>query len=127
MVVITDGQENSSRLYTRHDVRTRVEKQTQDYKWQFVYFGANQDTFKEAQGYGISYDYTLKYSPNDYNIGRAFNYLAANTVAYAAGMSNTVATATAAQRTDSATWEDLAKDTNPMTSLNPPQTTNGKA
>src|SRR5262249_53284967 len=52
-VVVTDGQENSSKEYTKARVREMIEHQQNVYKWQFVYLGANQDAFAEAGGMGI--------------------------------------------------------------------------
>ncbi|HYV50839.1 MAG TPA: vWA domain-containing protein [Dongiaceae bacterium] len=52
-VVITDGQENSSHDYTKERVKQMVEHQTQVYKWEFVYLGANVDAFAEASALAI--------------------------------------------------------------------------
>jgi hypothetical protein len=52
-VIITDGQENSSREYTKARVREMIEHQQNVYKWQFTYLGANQDAFAEAGSMGI--------------------------------------------------------------------------
>jgi uncharacterized protein YegL len=52
-VVITDGQENSSRKFTKAKIREMIEHQTNTYQWNFVYLGANQDAFDEAAQIGI--------------------------------------------------------------------------
>jgi hypothetical protein len=52
-VIVTDGQENSSREYTKARVKEMIEHQQNVYKWQFTYLGANQDAFAEAGGMGI--------------------------------------------------------------------------
>lgn len=62
-VVITDGQENASRTYKRKDVFDRVSKQRNDYKWQFIYLGANQDAIAEAATYGIGAGQTITWNP----------------------------------------------------------------
>jgi len=53
VVIITDGQENASKGWTRDAVATMVRHQEDNYKWQFVYIGANQDAFTEAQKMGM--------------------------------------------------------------------------
>lgn len=53
MVIITDGQENASKLHTRTDVLKQIEHQQTAYNWTFVYLGANQDAIQEAKSYGI--------------------------------------------------------------------------
>lgn len=60
---ITDGLENSSIHTTREFLRGQIDHQRQVYKWEFLYFGANQDAFAEAQSYGIKYGYTYTASP----------------------------------------------------------------
>ncbi len=53
-VIITDGLENSSREFTRAQIKERIEHQTEKYEWEFIYLGADQDAFAEAGGIGIS-------------------------------------------------------------------------
>lgn len=82
-VIITDGQENQSREFTREDVRERVTKQSSIYKWQFVYLGANQDAFAEAASFGISLDTTLAYAASSAGTRSMGASLGHNTAAYA--------------------------------------------
>ena len=53
-VIVTDGQENSSKEYTKPQIKEMIERQQNDYKWQFTFLGANQDAFAEAHGIGIA-------------------------------------------------------------------------
>ena len=53
MVIITDGQENSSREFTQEQVFTLTRRYTQECDWQFVYLGANQDAIQVAAQMGI--------------------------------------------------------------------------
>jgi hypothetical protein len=53
VVVITDGQENSSREFTHEQVFTLTRRYTQEFDWQFVYLGANQDAIQVAAQMGI--------------------------------------------------------------------------
>lgn len=82
IVVITDGQENCSRHFTRNNVYDKVTKQREDYKWQFVYLGANQDAFAEAASFGIPMNYTMHYRPSGAGTSGAWAGLSANTVSY---------------------------------------------
>ena len=52
-VVMTDGLENSSREFTRPQLKEMIERQQQVYSWNFTFLGANQDSFGEAGGIGI--------------------------------------------------------------------------
>jgi Mg-chelatase subunit ChlD len=62
-VVITDGQENSSRHHTKASVKEKLDHQTGKYNWQFVFLGANQDAFHEAGAVGIAAANAANYSP----------------------------------------------------------------
>jgi hypothetical protein len=60
-VVITDGLENASREFTKGRIREMIQTQTEVYKWQFVYLGANQDAFAEAAQMGVTMDNAADY------------------------------------------------------------------
>jgi uncharacterized protein YegL len=53
VVILTDGQENSSREFTLGRVRDMICHQQDVYNWQFTFLGANQDAFAEAGAMGI--------------------------------------------------------------------------
>lgn len=52
-VVITDGEENSSKEHTKEQVAEMVKHQEERYDWAFIYLGANVDAFHAAQQLGI--------------------------------------------------------------------------
>jgi uncharacterized protein YegL len=52
-VVMTDGLENSSREFTKHQLKEMIDRQQRDYNWHFTFLGANQDAFAEAREIGI--------------------------------------------------------------------------
>lgn len=53
VVIITDGEENSSHEYTRAALAAVIEELQTQHKWEFLYLGANQDAFLEAGKIGI--------------------------------------------------------------------------
>lgn len=53
-ITITDGQENASREFTNAQLSEKIKHQEENYKWNFTYLGANQDSFSTAQQLGIS-------------------------------------------------------------------------
>ena len=61
VIIATDGQENSSREYSRAEIREMIGHQQDRYGWKFTYLGANQDAFAEAASIGITRDSTLAY------------------------------------------------------------------
>jgi hypothetical protein len=61
VMIVTDGQENSSREYTTAQVKKLVERQQNDYQWEFLFLGANIDSFAVAGGLGILRGSTIQY------------------------------------------------------------------
>lgn len=60
--IVTDGQENASREFDYHVVRTMITHQEQVYSWTFVYLGADQDAIEQGNRMGISPTRSLTYS-----------------------------------------------------------------
>ena len=55
VIILTDGDENTSRTYTSEHIKDLVEsRQTRD-NWSFVYLGANQDVVLTARKLGINH------------------------------------------------------------------------
>lgn len=52
-MIITDGEENSSREFKLASVKKMIEHQTKKYNWQFLYLGADVNSFSAASGMGI--------------------------------------------------------------------------
>lgn len=51
--IITDGEENSSREYTSKQVSEKIAHQEEKYNWQFIFIGANQDSWDTANSLNI--------------------------------------------------------------------------
>lgn len=62
VVIITDGQENSSKEYTKERVAQMTKRQTEEFNWQFLYLGANQDAIQVGAGMGFARGQTMSYS-----------------------------------------------------------------
>ncbi len=52
-VVMTDGMENSSREFTKPQIKKLIKQQQDRFQWHFTFLGANQDAFEEADAIGI--------------------------------------------------------------------------
>jgi uncharacterized protein YegL len=61
VVIITDGEENSSREYTYPRVNEMICHQRDVYKWEFMFVGTNQDAIASASRIGIPASSALTY------------------------------------------------------------------
>ena len=60
-VIITDGEENSSREYNSDKVKVQIERQKEKYGWEFIFLGANIDAVQTASRFGIAPDRAQNY------------------------------------------------------------------
>lgn len=71
-IVTTDGMENASRIYTYAKVRQMVEKERNEYGWEFLFLGANIDAINVADRFGIQAERAINYESD--SIGTQLNY-----------------------------------------------------
>lgn len=64
VVVLTDGKENASETPQRR-VRDQVEYRRQEYEWEFLFIGANQDAALTASSMGMDEDRSLNMAHSD--------------------------------------------------------------
>lgn len=74
VAIMTDGQENCSKMYrSRAKIKEMIRVQTEVYKWQFTYLGADQDAFAEAESLGIAKGSTLNFDKGKTDYGVALS------------------------------------------------------
>lgn len=73
-VIITDGQENSSREYTREQVMKLVTEQQDIFGWTFLFLAANQDA--TGAGLGLAKGSSLTY--DSANVGNSYLSMSAS-------------------------------------------------
>jgi len=69
-VILTDGQENSSKRFFTHTIKNMI-SMAQEKMWSFTFLGADLDAFSISEGYGISNAATLSYGKNSSNMAFA--------------------------------------------------------
>lgn len=57
MVILTDGEENSSHEYTRQQLFDKITHQKAKYNWEFIFLAANQDAIQAGQSIGVSHNF----------------------------------------------------------------------
>lgn len=82
IIIVTDGQENASNEFTKAQIREMTEHQESKYNWQFVFLGANQDSFAEAGSMGIKAQGVVNYVANSIGTRSAFTSLSNNVSSY---------------------------------------------
>jgi uncharacterized protein YegL len=79
VVIITDGEENSSREYTEKDMKALKSKLEKKGNFSFVYLGANQDAWAVAQKWGFSKGNTASYNATSRGVGATFQAMSVST------------------------------------------------
>lgn len=64
-VITTDGMENASHKYSSDKVKKMIERQKEQYGWEFLFIGANIDAVETAAQYGISKDRAVNYNADE--------------------------------------------------------------
>lgn len=98
-VIITDGEENSSREYTADKVKALIERQKAKYGWEFIFLGANIDAVQNAGRLGIAPDRAVDYLAD--SKGTELNFKV---------MASAVAMFREAGTVDEACFEEIRKD-----------------
>jgi len=74
-VIITDGQENSSREYSAEKVKAKIEHQKTKYGWEFIFLGANIDAVETANRFGIRADRVQNYHVDKEGVELSFRVM----------------------------------------------------
>jgi uncharacterized protein YegL len=65
-VIMTDGEENSSREWTLDAVKALINQKEKDGTWTFVFLGAAPDAWLQGRSYGIPAANVAQYNPAQY-------------------------------------------------------------
>ena len=72
LVILTDGEENSSREYSHSRIQGMIKEQSDKYNWEFVFLGANIDAKKVGDSLGVKLGNTMTYAANSKGVGASF-------------------------------------------------------
>jgi len=73
IVIVTDGQENSSRQYTSRRVAEMIEHQQSAYQWKFVFLSSDLDAIEDAEDLSIPDEAVAHFEADA--VGRAWHVL----------------------------------------------------
>lgn len=85
IVIATDGEENSSRHWSTQRVRDLIVQQRDVYRWEFVFLGANIDSFSVAESFGIPRNSTIDFADPINTMNSVSNYATSYRLTGAAG------------------------------------------
>lgn len=75
-VIVTDGQENSSREFDQKQVKELIDRQQNNYNWQFTYLSADINAFADAGNIGLNQGTVAVF--NTQNVGATYKAAASN-------------------------------------------------
>lgn len=81
-VIITDGEENSSREYSSEKVKKQIQRQKSQYGWEFIFLGANIDAVETAERFGISADHAQNYHADSEGVELNFRVMSEAVASY---------------------------------------------
>lgn len=89
VLIITDGEENSSTEYTSNQLK-KIIKGLEKKNWTFTYLGANQDAWSVSKKFGFSHGNVATYKASGTGTLRAYASMASNTHVYFASATGNV-------------------------------------
>ena len=93
-IITTDGIENASHNYDSRQVKEMIQRQQEQYGWEFIFLAANIDAVKTADRYGIRRERAVNYCQNEEGIERSYCM-----------MSNAISTVRNKQSLDDEDWK----------------------
>lgn len=84
-VIITDGEENSSKKYSAPEIKQKIKSLQEKYGWQFMFLGANIDVVEEASKIGIDRQSTMSFTADSEGTRYAFESITGKSSAVRSG------------------------------------------
>lgn len=81
-VIITDGEENSSREFKLEQIHKMISQRQEKEEWQFVFIGANQDAIQAGAQLGIPAGAAFSFEADGEGVENMFQRVSGSTVAY---------------------------------------------
>lgn len=89
-VIITDGEENSSKEYRHDRINEMITHQREAYNWNFVFLGANQDAITTASQLGVGAASAMTYAANSGGVAAVYESISGSVTKRRAGLTRSV-------------------------------------
>lgn len=83
--ILTDGEENSSKEYTREAIESMIKHNTDNNSWQFIFLAANIDAAQAASSIGINANFAMNFTPDSEGTFLSYNAMSKGVSAYRSG------------------------------------------
>ena len=80
-IITTDGMENASREYRKSNIKSLIKKHS---KWEFLFIGANIDSYEEGSSIGISSRNIANYDQSAQGVSKLFKSISKASACYMA-------------------------------------------
>ena len=80
-VILTDGEENKSREYTKPMINELITRKREE-NWEFIFLAANQDAMAEGQSMGMSSSNSALFVADSDGIGQAYTKMSKGATTY---------------------------------------------
>ncbi|MFI3271299.1 MAG: vWA domain-containing protein [Pseudomonadota bacterium] len=74
-VIMTDGEENSSREFTLSQIKASIQEQKKKQDWEFIFLGANIDAIATARDFGIAESRAQNYHADSEGVTACYHAL----------------------------------------------------
>ncbi len=89
VVIMTDGEENSSKKFRRQKISEMIKHQRTKYSWEFAFVGASLASIEDAVSFGITRGMAASYDANFVGTQKAHSQISGGISSYRSGKSYT--------------------------------------
>lgn len=82
VLVVTDGEENSSRKFTLDQIKSKVTHQREIYNWEFIFMGANIDAITAGTSLGFTAANSVQYDATDVGTKQLYSSISSGMASY---------------------------------------------
>lgn len=82
VLILTDGEENSSREYSANRVQEMIKTQREVYSWEFVFVGATEKSMTNAKSIGIDSSKSIRFTSDNAGTRAAYSAMSNVTRSY---------------------------------------------
>jgi uncharacterized protein YeeX (DUF496 family) len=90
VIILTDGEENSSREFSKDQIKNLINEMKEDYKWEFIFLAANQDAALSAESIGINKDNSMNFMANSDGTRGVYDTISRSASSYRKGTYTTL-------------------------------------